>query len=62
MNNEELPPLEFDGNFKGYGFFDPRAFWEKVAVIDRVKEIVEPKRKEGDRTGHSTDVPGPRAS
>ena len=35
MANEDLPPLEFDGKFDGYGYFDPRAFWEKVVQSDR---------------------------
>ena len=33
MAKEELPPLEFDGKFEGYGYFDPRAFWDKVAGV-----------------------------
>jgi hypothetical protein len=40
MAREELPPLDFDGKFEGYGYFDPRAFWDKVAGL-------QPK---GDRT------------
>jgi len=33
MAKEDLPPLEFDGKFEGYGYFDPRAFWDKVAGV-----------------------------
>jgi hypothetical protein len=33
MAKEKLPPLEFDGKFEGYGYFDPRAFWDKVAGV-----------------------------
>ena len=33
MAKEELPPLEFDGKFERYGYFDPRAFWDKVAGV-----------------------------
>ena len=35
MVKEDLPPLEFDGKFEGYGYFDPRAFWDKVVQSDR---------------------------
>ncbi len=33
-NDKEFPPIEFDGDFSGYNFFDPRSFWEKVAEKD----------------------------
>ena len=34
MNKDKngLGPIEFDGKFDGYGYFDPRAFWEKVVA------------------------------
>ena len=62
MNNKELPPLEFDGKFSGYGFFDPRAFWEKAVVIDRGQKAVEPRRNGSDCTGDSTGFPGTKPS
>ena len=31
MPKGELPPIEYDRGVERYGFFDPRAFWEKVA-------------------------------
>jgi hypothetical protein len=43
MAKEELPPLDYDAKFDGYGFFDPRAFWEKVAIMDRERQPGEPK-------------------
>lgn len=56
MNNEELPPLEFDGKFNGYGFFDPRAFWEKVEVMDRGRQTVGLGPTSEDRTCHSMRI------
>lgn len=31
----EAPPLTYDANFDGYGYFDPRAFWNKVVDMNR---------------------------
>ena len=44
MANEELPPLDYDAKFDGYGYFDPRAFWEKVADMDRNRQPSESKK------------------
>ena len=54
MANEDLPPLEFDGKFDGYGYFDPRAFWEKVVQSehDRI-----PSQSPSDRIALSKDWP-----
>jgi len=35
LGNEDLPPLEFDGEFDGYDAFNSREFWERVRRIDR---------------------------
>lgn len=44
MAKEDLPPLEFDDKFEGYGYFDPRAFWDKVAGVqfDRDRTLSPP--------------------
>jgi hypothetical protein len=38
MEQKELPPLEYDAKFDGYGFFDPRGFWEMVVHMDRDRQ------------------------
>lgn len=48
MAKEDLPLLEFDGKFEGYGYFDPRAFWDKVVGVqpnrDRAPSPPRPNR------------------
>ena len=58
MTKEELPPLEFDGKFDGYGFFDPRVFWEKVTVKDHDRQTTGFAQRGGDMTKGSKRIGG----
>ena len=53
MTNEVLPPLEYYGKFDGYGFFDPRGVWEKVAGKDNDRRT----KVSAQRSDHMTAVP-----
>jgi hypothetical protein len=44
MSKDDLPPVEFDEEFDGYGFFDPRAFWETVAATGHARQPAEPSK------------------
>ena len=39
MVKEDLPPLQFDGKFEGYGYYDPRAFWDKVRRVQSDRDL-----------------------
>lgn len=56
MTKEDLPPLEFDGKFEGYGYFDPRAFWDKVAGVQTDRDRT-PSPLPPNRTAPSKDWP-----